>query len=286
MAVRAAGVRRVVWAARDVDPRMGAGAAALLAHDGIATDYLPLAAADELVAPFRSRVERGRPLVTAKWAMSLDGRIATRSGDSRWITGPTARRRVHELRDRVDAIMVGVGTVLADDPALTVRLADHWRPVRQPLRVVVDSHGRTPLHARMLQPELEGATLIATVDPPADWRAAIQARGVEALLLSPHAGRVHLGALLGALAERGVTHLLVEGGALLLGALADERLIDRVWAFVAPKLIGGSGAPGPLGGAGAASMAATIGLAIDAVETIDTDVLITGRPLPPEHNER
>ncbi len=285
-AIRSAGVRRVVWAARDVDPRMDAGAAAVLAQDDIATDYLPLAAADELVAPFRSRVERGRPLVTAKWAMSLDGRIATRTGDSRWITGTAARRRVHELRDRVDAIMVGVGTVVADDPALTVRLTDHWRPVRQPLRVVVDSHGRTPFQARVLQPELEGTTLLATVDPPAAWRTAVEARNVEVLLLPGHAGRVDLEALLGALAARGVTHLLVEGGAALLGALADQRLIDRVWAFVAPKLIGGSGAPGPLGGVGATRMAEASRVRIDAVEQIDDDVLIMGRPLAPEQNER
>jgi len=285
-AIRAAGIRRVVWAARDVDPRMGAGAAAMLAQDGIATSYRPLAAADELVAPFRSRVERGRPLVTAKWAMSLDGRIATRSGDARWITGPAARRRVHELRDRVDAIMVGVGTVLADDPALTVRLADHWRPVRQPLRVVVDSHGRTPLDAQVLDPELPGTTLLACVDPPAPWRSAIEARGVEVLLLPPCEGRVDLLALLQALAERGVTHLLVEGGGELLGALADAQLIDRVWAFIAPKLIGGSGALSPLGGTGAATMAQTMGVAIDTVDTIDHDVLITGRLLSPEHNER
>ena len=285
-AIRAAGIRRVVWAARDVDPRMGAGATALLAQDGVATDYLPSAAADELVAPFRSRVERGRPLVTAKWAMSLDGRIATRTGDSRWITGPAARRRVHELRDRVDAIMVGVGTVLADDPALTVRLMEHWRPVRQPLRVVVDSHGRTPLHAQILAPALGGTTVIVSIDPPAAWRAAVEARGVEVLLLPPRAGRIHLAALLEALAERGVTHLLAEGGATLLGALTDERLIDRVWAFVAPKLIGGSGAPGPLGGAGAGTMAATISVAVDAIETIDNDVLITGRPQAAEQSER
>jgi len=285
-AIQAAGVQRVVWAARDVDPRMGAGAAAVLARGGIATEYIPLSAADELVAPFRSRVERGRPLVTAKWAMSLDGRIATRTGDSRWITGSAARRRVHELRDCVDAIMVGVGTVLADDPALTVRLADHWRPVRQPLRVVVDSHGRTPLDAQVLDPGPAGTTLLACVDPPATWRAAVEAGSVEVLLLPPCEGRVDLVALLRALAERGVTHLLVEGGATLLGALADARLIDRIWAFVAPKLIGGSAAPGPLGGVGAASMAETMGIAIDAVETIDHDVLVMGRPLPPPYNER
>lgn len=285
-AIRAAGIRRVVWAARDVDPRMGAGAAAVLAQTGIATDYLPLAAADELAAPFRSCVERGRPFVTAKWAMSLDGRIATRSGDSRWITGPAARRRVHELRDRVDAIMVGAGTVLVDDPALTVRLAEHWRPVRQPLRVVVDSHGRVPLHARMLQPESEGTTLIATVDPPAAWRAEVEARGVEVLLLPAQAGRVQLASALAALAQRGVTHLLVEGGATLLGALADQRLIDRVWAFVAPKLIGGSAAPGPLGGAGAARMSESATLQLDAVETIGDDLLIMGRPLRGASDER
>ncbi len=285
-AIRAAGVRRVVWAARDVDPRMGEGAAAVLAQDGIATGYLALAAADELVAPFRSRVERGRPLVTAKWAMSLDGRIATRSGDSRWITGPAARRRVHELRDRVDAIMVGVGTVLVDDPALTVRLTDHWRLIRQPLRVVVDSRGRTPLHARVLQPELAGTTVIATVDPPVEWCTAVEARGATMLRVAARHSRVDLVAVLGSLAERGVTHLLVEGGAALLGALADAQLIDRIWAFIAPKLIGGSAAPGPLGGAGATSMSDTIGVVVDAVETVDNDVLIMGRPLPPEQNER
>ncbi|HSH83465.1 MAG TPA: bifunctional diaminohydroxyphosphoribosylaminopyrimidine deaminase/5-amino-6-(5-phosphoribosylamino)uracil reductase RibD [Herpetosiphonaceae bacterium] len=285
-AIRAAGVRRVVWAARDVDPRMGEGAAAVLAQDGIATGYLALAAADELVAPFRSRVERGRPLVTAKWAMSLDGRIATRSGDSRWITGPAARRRVHELRDRVDAIMVGVGTVLVDDPALTVRLTDHWRLIRQPLRVVVDSRGRTPLHARVLQPELAGTTVIATVDPPVEWCTAVEARGATVLRVAARHSRVDLVAILGSLAERGVTHLLVEGGAALLGALADAQLIDRIWAFIAPKLIGGSAAPGPLGGAGATSMSDTIGVVVDAVETVDNDVLIMGRPLPPEQNER
>ncbi len=285
-AIRAAGVRRVVWAARDVDPRMGEGAAAVLAQDGIATGYLALAAADELVAPFRSRVERGRPLVTAKWAMSLDGRIATRSGDSRWITGPAARRRVHELRDRVDAIMVGVGTVLVDDPALTVRLTVHWRLIRQPLRVVVDSRGRTPLHARVLQPELAGTTVIATVDPPVEWCTAVEARGATVLRVAARHSRVDLVAVLGSLAERGVTHLLVEGGAALLGALADAQLIDRIWAFIAPKLIGGSAAPGPLGGAGATSMSDTIGVVVDAVETVDNDVLIMGRPLPPEQNER
>jgi diaminohydroxyphosphoribosylaminopyrimidine deaminase/5-amino-6-(5-phosphoribosylamino)uracil reductase len=277
-AIEAAGVRRVVWAAHDVDPRMGEGAAAALRPAGIITAYLPSPAADELVAPFRSCVERGRPLVTTKWAMSLDGRIATRSRDSRWITGVGARRRVHELRDRVDAIMVGVGTVLADDPALTVRLEDHWRPVRNPPRVVVDTHGRTPLDARVLDPALPGKTLIATVDPPPAWRSVVESREIEVLVLPRRDNRVDLVALLEALREHGVSHLLVEGGATLLGALADQGLIDRIWAFVGAKLIGGAGAPGPLGGAGAARIAEVMNVAISGVEAVDGDLLIVGRP--------
>jgi diaminohydroxyphosphoribosylaminopyrimidine deaminase/5-amino-6-(5-phosphoribosylamino)uracil reductase len=257
-----------------------------LEQAGVETGLLPVAAAGELMAAFRTRVELGRPLILAKWAMSLDGRIATASGESRWITGPAARRRVHELRDRMDAIMVGAGTVLADDPELTVRLADHWRPVRHPLRVVVDSHGRTPLTARMLSPATPGMTLIATVDPPAAWRAAVEERGAEVLVLPGRAGRVDLAALLAALSERGIASLLVEGGATLLGALADARLIDRVWAFVAPKLIGGAGAPGPVGGAGARTMAGVAGVAVDAVEELDGDLLIIGKPVAPEINER
>ena len=276
-AIRAAGIRRVVWAAHDVDPRIGTGASTVLAQDGIVADYLPHATADELIAPFRSRIERHRPLVTTKWAMSLDRRIATRTRDSRWITGPAARRRVHELRDRVDAIMVGVGTVLADNPSLTVRLTEHWRPVRHPLRVVVDSHGRTPLHANVLDTELPGTTVIAAVAPPAAWHGAVEARGIEVLILPGQQGRVHLAALLEVLAERGILHLLVEGGSTLLGALADDQLIDRVWAFVAPKLIGGSCAPGPFGGTGSATIAETARVVIDAVEMIDDDVLMTGR---------
>ncbi|HSH76930.1 MAG TPA: bifunctional diaminohydroxyphosphoribosylaminopyrimidine deaminase/5-amino-6-(5-phosphoribosylamino)uracil reductase RibD [Herpetosiphonaceae bacterium] len=279
-AILAAGIRRVVWAAHDVDPRIGRGAAGILEAAEIECTYLRQPAADELLAPFRSRVQRGRPLVLAKWAMSLDGRIATAAGDSRWITGPAARRRVHELRDRMDAIMVGIGTVLADDPELTVRLADHWRPIQHPVRVVVDSHARTPLTARLLDPALPGTTLIATVDASPAWRVAVEARGVEVMTLPQRAGRVDLQALLAALGDRGLSSLLVEGGASLLGALADEHLIDRVWAFVGPKLIGGRAAPGPLGGAGAACMAATRAVTITSVEAMDGDLLIVGTPRP------
>jgi diaminohydroxyphosphoribosylaminopyrimidine deaminase/5-amino-6-(5-phosphoribosylamino)uracil reductase len=207
--------------------------------------------------------------------MTLDGRIAAAGGDSRWVSGSASRRQVHLLRDQVDAIMVGVGTVLADDPLLTTRLDGHWRPVRHPLRVIVDSGGRTPLDARILDPDLPGASLVATVAPPEEWAETLEARGVHVERLpADAAGRVELDALLTRLAARGINHLLVEGGAALLGAMNDAGLIDEVRAFIAPKLVGGATAPGPVGGAGAGVMADAHALVLRRVERYDQDVLL------------
>lgn len=276
-AIIAAGVRRVFYVADDPDPRMGAGAAAALGAAGVELRRLPDpdGAVAELLAPFRCRVARARPLVTAKYAMTLDGRIATAARDSRWVSGPEARRLVHLLRDRVDAIMVGVGTLLADDPALTTRLEQHWREPRHPLRVVLDSRGRTPPGARLLDPALPGRTLLATVAPPDAWAAQVEARGATVLRLPPDPhGRVDLPALLAELARRGVNHLLAEGGATLLGALAAAGLIDQIWAFVAPKLVGGAGAPGPLGEPGVARMDDARPFVLRRVARYGQDVLL------------
>ena len=276
-AIIAAGIRRVFYVAGDPDPRMGAGAAAALGAAGVELRRLrdPQGAVADLLAPFRCRVTAGRPLVTAKYAMTLDGRIATAARDSRWVSGPSARRQVHLLRDRVDAIMVGVGTLLADDPALTTRLEDHWRPVRHPLRVIVDSRGRTPLGARVLDPALPGQTLLATVAPPDAWAAQAEARGATVLRLpADPRGRVALPELLAELARRGVNHLLAEGGAALLGALAAAGLIDRLWAFVAPKLVGGADAPGPLGDPGVARMDDARPFVLRQIARYDQDVLL------------
>ncbi|WP_026369602.1 bifunctional diaminohydroxyphosphoribosylaminopyrimidine deaminase/5-amino-6-(5-phosphoribosylamino)uracil reductase RibD [Kallotenue papyrolyticum] len=284
-AIIESGIRRVWFAARDPDPRIGAGAAVVLARAGIPATQLEAyrAQAEEQIAAFRCWRLARRPLVIAKYAMTLDGRIATLSGDSRWVSGAAARRRVHELRDQVDAIMVGVGTLLADDPLLTTRLEDHWRPVRHPLRVIVDSHGRTPLTARVVDPALPGRTLIATVDPDPHWRAALRERGVEVIRLPPdNVGRVALPALLHWLAEHEITSLLVEGGGTLLGALAHAHLIDRIWAFVAPKLVGGRTAPGPLGDPGVARMAEALPCQIVRHELVGSDVLIIAQPVPSE----
>ncbi len=280
-AIIAAGIRRVFFAARDPDPRIGAGAEVALARAGIRAIRLESCAgrAEEQIAAFRCWTIARRPLVIAKYAMTLDGRIATIAGDSRWVSGPAARRRVHELRDQVDAIMVGVGTVLADDPQLTVRIDDHWRPVRHPVRVIVDSRGRTPLAARVVDPRQPGQTLIATVTPDPAWRDAMIKRGVDVLTLPPaDDGRVDLPALLHLLAARNITSVLAEGGSQLLGRLAREQLIDRIWVFMAPKLIGGSAAPGPFGDPGVARMADAQPWQMVSHEAVGDDLLIIAQP--------
>lgn len=229
---------------------------------------------------FFKYIATGRPFILAKYAVTLDGKIAARTGDSRWVTGPTARAYVHRLRAQVDAVMVGVGTVLADDPALTARPEEFGGPppARQPLRIVVDSRGRTPPQARVL----DGAapTLIATT-PLADPEnlKALEARGAEVLVLPAAGGRVDLEALISELGRRELAWVLVEGGGRLLGSLFDLGLIDRVAAFIAPKLVGGAAAPGPVGGLGRPKMADAVRLEDVETDRLGEDLLVSGRPV-------
>lgn len=280
-AIRAAGIRRVFFATHDPDPRIGHGAAAALHENAIEVNQLRdyAAAADEQMSAFRCWTTHKRPLVIAKYAMTLDGKIATHTGDSRWVSGPAARRRVHQLRDQVDAILVGVNTVIADNPQLTTRLSDHWRPVRHPLRIILDSRGRTPLNAQVLDPHLPGNTVIATVSPPAPWQREATARGAEVLRLRPdQQGRVDLHDLLHTLAARNITGVLVEGGAAVLGSFAAAELIDRLWAFIAPKLVGGTNAPGPIGDGGIALMADAHHWHLQRYELVGDDLLVIAAP--------
>ena len=280
-AIAAAGIGRVFFAAHDPDPRIGGGADAELRAHNIEVIHMAEYAArtQEQMAAFRCWTTRRRPLVIAKYAMTLDGKIATHTGDSRWVSGPAARRRVHLLRDQVDAIVVGVGTVLADDPQLTTRLADHWRPVQHPVRIILDSRGRTPLDAHVLDPDLPGRTVIATVAPPVLWQREVEARGVEVLRLRPTKhGQVDLHHLLTTLAARNITSLLVEGGREVFGSFAAAGLVDHVWAFIAPKLVGGSGAPGPIGDPGVALMRDAHQWQIERYELIDDDLLVIAAP--------
>jgi diaminohydroxyphosphoribosylaminopyrimidine deaminase / 5-amino-6-(5-phosphoribosylamino)uracil reductase len=242
-ALIAAGVARVVIAVRDPDPRVDGAGIARLRAAGIAVEEGLLAGeVTETVAGFLSRVERGRPLVTLKLASTLDGRIATRTGESRWITGEPARRAAHALRGRNDAVMVGVGTVLTDDPELTCRIPG-FRP--NPLvRVVADSHLRTPLTARLVATCAETPTSIVIregADP--ERRRAFAALGIEMLEVAGSETGVDLGQALAALAETGINRVLVEGGAQLAAALLRADLVDRLVWFHAPSVMGADGWP-------------------------------------------
>jgi diaminohydroxyphosphoribosylaminopyrimidine deaminase/5-amino-6-(5-phosphoribosylamino)uracil reductase len=245
-AVLASGVRRVVIGLADPDPRTAGKSIARLRRAGLeVVTGVEAATCAELVRGFASRVSRRRPFTELKLAAALDGRIATRSGESRWISGPEARRYVHELRRTVDAVAVGSGTVLADDPELTARAGR--RVLHRPTRIVVDSRLRTPPGARLL--EGDGAWLLTRKGAPPARRRALERRGARLLPVRMREAHLDLRAGWRALAAHGVNHLLVEGGGDLGAALLRAGLVDRLHLFLAPLLIGGDGRPllGPLG---------------------------------------
>ena len=281
-----AGIKRVHVAVIDPNPRVSSRGIEQLRAAGIeVTTGLEHAAARSLIAPFAHHIRVGRPHVTAKYAMTLDGRIATRGGDSRWVSGEASRRKAHALRDATDAILVGAGTVLADDPSLTTRHPDVERdaPHRHPLRVILDSHGRLPLTARVFGQALPGETIVATVDAPDVYMAERADRGVEVLRLPDDgAGRVSLPHLLDILGDRGVMGLLVEGGAEVLGAFFDQSLVQRCIVFIAPKIIGGTEAPGPVGGVGNAMMADAVNSSHTTSERLGDDTMITAELIDTE----
>ena len=278
-AIIAAGIRRVVYAVTDPNPRVSGGGAAALRSAGIEVHHRPNPGTEELYEAFARHVTTGLPFVVAKFAMSLDGKIATRTGDSQWITGPEARARVQQMRKELDGIMVGIGTALADDPQLTARdgSGEPLPANLQPLRVIVDSNARTPPGARMLRQP--GRTLIATAGDANYSRAsALQDAGAAVISFPGTDGRVNLSGLLEYLGQQGVVSLLVEGGGVVLGAMLDARLIDKFAIFLGPMLIGGAAARSPIEGAGATTMADVLRLERTTTESIGPDWLITGYP--------
>lgn len=276
-----AGVSEVHCALYDPDERVRGRGVQELRRAGIRVTVGEGAEASaRLLEGFITQRTLGRPLVVAKFAASLDGRIAAVGGDARWVSGPPARAWVHRQRAVLDAILVGSGTVLADNPLLTARPETGSAP-RQPLRVVVDARGRTPLDAAVLGPD--APTLIATTErSDRSWRTAAAAAGARVTLLPASAdGHVEPAALLAELGQRGVLSLLVEGGATLLGSLLDEGLIDKVHAVIAPLLVGGA-APVAVGGRGVTRMADAARLHDLSYERLGDDMLVTGylRRLP------
>ena len=216
------------------------------------------------------------PFITAKFAVSLDGKIATKHGDSKWITGEQARKYVHGLRYISDAIMVGVNTVLADNPQLTTRFGGVGGTARkQPLRVIVDSKGRTPLTAKVF--DEPGKTLLALGKQAVqEKKAAFTRLGAELLELPSTEGLVDLEKLLKALGERGITSILVEGGEALLGSLFDHGLVDKIIAFISPIIIGGKGAKTPVGGKGVDRVIDSLRLERVNIERLGDEVMVSG----------
>lgn len=216
-----------------------------------------------------------RPFIISKWAMTLDGRIATESGDSRWISNERSRTYVHELRARVDAVMVGIGTVILDNPMLNVRLKDYEG--RQPKRIILDGNLRIPLRAKCLDGAPPGQVIIVTSDSaPVEKVRRLEQAGHEVLVLRSRRGLIDVKEMIGALPRWNVQSVLCEGGSSMHGALLNARLVDKVVAFVAPKLVGGEGARGPVSGWGVPLMRKAPTLEHVTIQHFDGDVCIEG----------
>ncbi len=275
-AVLRAGIARVIAAHRDPFPKVDGGGLARLRAAGVEVAVeVEGDAARSLNAPYLKRLALGLPFVTAKWAMTLDGRTATGSGDSRWISNPRSRALVHEVRGRMDAILVGVGTALADDPELTARPPGP----RTPARVVLDGRGRLPTDGRLARTALEVPVWVASTNrAPPDRLEALEALGCRILRFDPgESGSVPIVAMLAELSRLGVTNLLVEGGGAVLGSFFDAGQVDAVDVFVAPKVEGGTHRHTPVQGAGFALMADAWKLEQPEISVIDGDVRIQGR---------
>jgi diaminohydroxyphosphoribosylaminopyrimidine deaminase/5-amino-6-(5-phosphoribosylamino)uracil reductase len=273
-AIIRSGVGRVVVGCRDPNPHVvGKGVEVLRSHGLDVEVGVEEERCRRLNDAFIKHVTTGLPLVVAKAAASLDGKIASAMGDSRWITNERSRRFVHRLRWALDAVLVGVGTILADDPQLTPRIPG--RGGKRPLRVILDTNLRTPLESQVVRSAAETPTLIAT-GPQVDRRQVgrFQKRGVEVLALPLEEGRVSPCGLLRELGTRQITSLLVEGGADVHGSFFRAGLVDKVYFFYAPKIIGGRDAVPMVGGQGAAVVAESLALSRLRVHRFDDDIMV------------
>jgi diaminohydroxyphosphoribosylaminopyrimidine deaminase/5-amino-6-(5-phosphoribosylamino)uracil reductase len=273
-----ADVGRVFVAMEDPDPRVDGDGIRRLREAGVDVDVGLLEdEARRLNRAYLRYMTAGRPWVTVKYAMTLDGKIATRTGESAWITGEDARRRVHELRDRSDAIMVGTGTLKSDDPRLTCRIPEG----RDPMRVVLDARLEGSLDSNVYSggdtPETLAVVEAGRPLETAEKVEALESRGVELVEIETGPeGELDLERLLGRLAERGVVRLFVEGGGRVVGSLFDGQLIDRVHVFIAPKLVGGARAPGPNEGDGVDRVHRSAKIVDRETESFGDDLLISG----------
>lgn len=268
------GIARVVVGMEDPNPLVAGKGIALLRKAGIQVDCgVEEEALREQNRVFLKYISTKLPWVAMKTAMTLDGKIATRTGDSRWITGVEARAYGHELRHRFMAILVGIGTVLADDPLLNCRI--EGRGVRQPIRVVVDSNARLSLNSQLVKTARVYRTMVAcTCFAPQERVKALREAGVEVLFCEEKEGLVCIGNLLELLGRSGIDSILLEGGGGLNYTFLSEGFVDEVYAFIAPKIVGGTNAKTPVEGMGIEKMADAINLELKNVLNIGDDVLL------------
>lgn len=272
----AAGIRRVVIGMRDPNPEVAGGGAEFLERHGIEVCQGVCAPeAEALNEVFIKYIQTGHPFVIAKCAATLDGRIATRTGDSRWVTGEEARAFVHELRQSVDAIMVGVETIAADDPQLTTRRPAG--PSRDPLRVVLDTHARIPVSARVIHHASTADTLVVTgPGVAADVKRRVARRGVQVIEAALREGRIDLEALLRQLGGRGIASVLIEGGSRVLASAFRDGVVDKACFFFAPLITGGDDGIPVCRGRGVARMQECIRLTRITCRRFGDDTLIEG----------
>lgn len=278
-AVLAAGIRRVVVGTFDPNPLVAGRGCEQLRQAGLEV-VTGVCETDcrYLIAPFAKHIRSRLPHVTLKAALTLDGQIATVSGQSQWITGPASREFAHQLRDRSDAIMVGIETVLADDPRLSTRLTKGEG--RDPQRIVVDSRLRTPLGAAVLAPNPNGTTLIITTEnAPVGAEGALRDAGAEVVRIPGDSERIDLKRLMEILGAREIQSLLLEGGGRLNHAAWQAGIVDRVAFFLAPLVLGGTGRP-VFSGPGATSLETAIRLSDLRTQRFGDDTLIEGEVLP------
>ncbi len=269
-AVLRAGIARVVVGIVDPDPRVGGRGIRRLRRAGLVVETGVCARAGRrLLRGYLQRLARGRPFVVLKLAASLDGRIATAAGASRWITGPAARRRAHRLRDECDGVMVGIGTARVDDPRLTCRIAGG----RDPIRIVVDARLELSPRARMLRARTTAPTWVFTTRTASRRREARLHRVGAVVIRLPGRARVDLNALFRELGRRGLTTVLLEGGGALAAAALRARRVDQVSMFLAPRIIGGDGVPA-VGSLGVARLAEALRLGAMHVERLGPDLLV------------
>ena len=266
----------VFVAMKDPNPQVAGNGIRQLEEAGIPVQVgLCKAESRQLNEVFIKYITTQCPFVILKSAISLDGKIATASGESQWITSEASRSKGHEVRAQVDAILVGVGTVLQDNPSLTTRLPD--RTNADPIRIIVDSRGRTPPRSKVFNPDSNAGTLIAvTENAPLEKIEALKSAGADVLTIAERNGRVCLRALMRELARREITSVLIEGGGEITAAALQAGIVDKLMFFLAPKLIGGNDAPGPIGGLGIARLAEAYELCNVKTSQIGGDLLIEG----------